>query len=88
VTSWAVYLLQCVDGSLYTGVTVDVQRRLAQHNGERSGGPRYTRGRRPVQLLWWEPAENRGAAQRREAAIKRLPRNAKLALCQGVSSGE
>ena len=88
MTAWVVYLLQCVDGSLYTGVTVDVQRRLAQHNGERSGGPRYTRGRRPVQLLWWESAENRGAAQRREAAIKRLPRKAKLALCQRVSSVE
>ncbi|MCR9185756.1 MAG: GIY-YIG nuclease family protein [Halieaceae bacterium] len=88
MTAWVVYLLQCVDGSLYTGVTVDVQRRLAQHNGERSGGPRYTRGRRPVQLLWSEPADSRAAAQRREAAIKRLPRNAKLALCQRVSSVE
>lgn len=77
---WAVYLLQCADGSLYTGVTLDLQRRLAQHNGQRVGGPRYTRGRRPVELLWWEPALDRGAAQRREAAIKRLPRSAKLAL--------
>jgi len=77
---WAVYLLQCADGSLYTGVTLDLQRRLAQHNGERVGGPRYTRGRRPVELLWWEPAADRGSAQRREAAIKRLPRSAKLQL--------
>ena len=77
---WTVYLLQCADGSLYTGVTVDLRRRLAQHNGERAGGPRYTRGRRPVQLLWWEVAEHRSAAQRREAAIKRLPRSAKLQL--------
>jgi putative endonuclease len=77
---WAVYLLHCADGSLYTGVTLDLQRRLAQHNGERAGGPRYTRGRRPVALLWWEPVADRGAAQRREAAIKRLPRRAKLAL--------
>jgi putative endonuclease len=77
---WAVYLLHCADGSLYTGVTLDLQRRLAQHNGERVGGPRYTRGRRPVELLWWEPAADRGAAQRREAAIKRLSRSAKLAL--------
>ncbi|MEZ5553958.1 MAG: GIY-YIG nuclease family protein [Haliea sp.] len=81
-STWVVYLLQCVDGSLYTGVTVDMQRRLAQHNGERSGGPRYTRGRRPVQLLWSEPAADRATAQRREAAIKRLSRDAKLALCQ------
>ncbi|MDO8861781.1 GIY-YIG nuclease family protein [Haliea sp. E1-2-M8] len=82
---WAVYLLQCADGSLYTGVTLDLQRRLAQHNGERVGGPRYTRGRRPVQLLWWEPAADRGAAQQREAAIKRLPRSAKLQLRENVA---
>lgn len=81
-STWVVYLLQCVDGSLYTGVTLDIRRRLAQHNGERSGGPRYTRGRRPVQLLWSEPAADRATAQRREAAIKRLPRDAKLALCR------
>ncbi|MBM69581.1 MAG: hypothetical protein CME43_08905 [Haliea sp.] len=88
-STWVVYLLQCVDGSLYTGVTVDMRRRLAQHNGERSGGPRYTRGRRPVQLLWSEPAADRATAQRREAAIKRLSREAKLALCQldAVSPG-
>lgn len=82
-TQWVVYLLQCADGSLYTGVTLDLQRRLAQHNGERAGGPRYTRGRRPVALLWWEPAADRGLAQQREAAIKRLPRAAKLQLQRG-----
>lgn len=77
---WCIYLLQCADGSLYTGVTVNLPRRLAQHNGVLVGGPRYTRGRRPVQLLWSEEAVDRSAAQRREAAIKRLPRPAKLAL--------
>ncbi|PLW84147.1 endonuclease [Kineobactrum sediminis] len=77
---WCVYLLQCADGSLYTGVTVNLQRRLAQHNGIVAGGPRYTRGRRPVQLLWCEEAYDRSAAQRREVAVKRLPRLAKLAL--------
>lgn len=83
---WVVYLLQCADGSLYTGVTLDLQRRLAQHNGARAGGPRYTRGRRPVQLLWWEPAADRSTAQQREAAIKRLPRSAKLQL-RGAAAG-
>ncbi|MEQ8802851.1 GIY-YIG nuclease family protein [Haliea sp.] len=82
-TQWVVYLLQCADGSLYTGVTLDLQRRLAQHNGERTGGPRYTRGRRPVALLWWERAADRSLAQQREAAIKRLPRAAKLQLREG-----
>jgi putative endonuclease len=77
---WAVYILQCADGTLYTGVARDLQRRLRQHNGELAGGPRYTRGRRPVQLLWSVNAANRSAAQQREAAIKRLSRAGKLQL--------
>lgn len=80
---WQVYVLQCADGSLYTGVALDVEKRLRQHNGELAGGPRYTRGRRPVNLLWSEPAADRSAAQQREAAIKRLSRREKLALVAG-----
>lgn len=79
-SDWYVYILRCDDGTLYTGVTVDLQRRLAQHNGEYAGGPRYTRGRRPVSLLWSEPAADRSAAQRREAAIKQLSKSEKLRL--------
>ena len=78
--AWYVYVLRCSDGSLYTGVARDVERRLRQHNGELAGGARYTRGRRPVTLLWSEPHDDRAAAQGREAALKRLPRHAKLAL--------
>ena len=78
--AWCVYLLECADGTLYTGVASDVERRLAQHNGEKPGGPKYTRGRRPVRLLWSAPADDRSAAQRREAAIKRLSRADKLKL--------
>ena len=81
--SWHVYILRCADGSLYTGVARDLERRLQQHNGERTGGPRYTRGRRPVQLAWSDQAPDRGAAQRREAAIKKLDRPAKLRLIAG-----
>ena len=77
---WQVYILRCADGSLYTGVARDLERRLMQHNGECSGGPRYTRGRRPVSLMWSEPAADRSEAQQREAAIKRLPRVKKLHL--------
>lgn len=80
--AWHVYILECADGSLYTGVARDVRRRLAQHNGELAGGARYTSGRRPVVLRWCEAAEDRAGAQRREAEIKRLPRPAKLALCR------
>jgi putative endonuclease len=80
VTPWHVYILECADGSLYTGIATDLERRLRQHNGVQAGGPRYTRGRRPVRLLWSETATDRGAAQQREAAIKGLDRRAKLRL--------
>jgi putative endonuclease len=73
-------MLKCADGTLYTGIAADLERRLRQHNGELAGGPKYTRGRRPVALLWSEAAEDRGQAQRREAAIKQLTRREKLAL--------
>jgi putative endonuclease len=80
---WHVYILECADGSLYTGIARDLGRRLRQHNGEQAGGPRYTRGRRPVRLLWSELADDRSTAQRREAAIKNLDRPAKLRLAGG-----
>ena len=78
---WWVYILRCADGSLYTGITTDVARRVAEHNGEGGLGARYTRSRRPVQLVYAEAAANRAEAARREAAIKRLDRPRKLALC-------
>ena len=78
---WCVYILRCADGSLYTGITTDTARRLAEHNGGGARGARYTRGRRPVELIYAEPAPSRDAAARREAAIKRLDRARKLALC-------
>jgi len=80
VASWSVYILRCADGTLYTGVARDLEKRLLQHNGELVGGPRYTRGRRPVTLLWSAPAPDRSTAQQREAAIKKLPRADKLRL--------
>jgi Predicted endonuclease containing a URI domain len=80
---WWVYMLRCADGSLYTGVTTNLQRRLAEHNGERAGGARYTRCRRPVALIWQESGHDRCSAQRREVALKRLSRERKLALLRG-----
>jgi putative endonuclease len=80
---WSVYILQCADGSLYTGVARDLGKRLLQHNGQLAGGPRYTSGRRPVTLLWSAAAPDRSAAQQREAAIKKLGRAAKLCLAGG-----
>ncbi|WP_324779872.1 GIY-YIG nuclease family protein [Thiobacillus sedimenti] len=82
---WCVYILRCADGTLYTGITTDVARRVAEHNGDGAGGARYTRARRPVELVHVEAAADRIAAMRREAAIKRLDRGAKLALC-GIAS--
>jgi putative endonuclease len=73
-----VYILQCADGSYYTGWTTDLERRVAAHNAGRGG--RYTRSRRPVKLVYWEEHPDRRSAQRRELALKRLPRARKLAL--------
>jgi putative endonuclease len=73
-----VYIVRCRDGSLYTGVTNDLARRLAAHNARR--GARYTRARLPVTLVYHEPAPDRGAAQRREHQIRRLPATAKRRL--------
>ncbi len=80
---WHVYILRCADGSLYTGIASDLERRLRQHNGELVGGPRYTRGRRPVELAWSDSAVDRSVALQREAAIKNLPRSEKLRLIAG-----
>ena len=84
--AWFVYLLRCADGTLYTGITTDFPRRLAEHNGEGGLGARYTRSRRPVTLAYMEPASSRSAAATREAAIKRLDRTRKLALCTSLAS--
>ena len=75
---WYVYILRCGDGSLYTGCTDDVARRLAAH--QRGRGAKYTRSHLLVELVYREAAEDRSAALRREAAIKRLSRQEKLSL--------
>ena len=77
-----VYLLRCGDGSLYTGSTTDLSRRLAAHRSGR--GAKYTRSRLPVELVYWEEVPDWSAALRREAAIKRLTREKKLALVAGA----
>jgi len=78
--AWCVYLLRCADGTLYTGITTDVARRVEEHNGNGGLGARYTRSRRPVELVYVEGAADRAEASRREAAIKRLDRAGKLQL--------
>ncbi len=73
-----VYMLRCADGSLYTGWSTDVQKRLARHSSGKAS--RYTASRLPVELALALPMADRTAARREEARIKRLDREAKLAL--------
>lgn len=68
---WRVYVLVCADGSLYCGVTTDVDRRLKQHNGDLPGGAKYTRGRGPVSLLAAVECPDQATALRLEAAVKK-----------------
>ena len=75
---WFVYVLRCVDGTLYTGITKDLARRCQQHNAGTAS--RYTRSRRPVKLVYQEPQGSQSLALKREAAIKKLTRRQKLAL--------
>ena len=80
MSGWWVYILRCGDGTLYTGMTDDPERRLAAH---RSGhGAKYTRGRGPLELVYSEELPDKEAALRRECAIKKLRREQKLALLQ------
>ena len=83
--TWWVYILRCADGTLYTGATNDLDRRLAAHNAGR--GAKYTRARRPVALVYREEAADRRAALQREAALKKLARAAKLRLIAGAERG-
>ena len=79
--AWFVYMLRCCDGSLYTGCTDHVERRLSVHQSGK--GAKYTRSRLPIELVYQEMAVDRSAALRREAAIKKLSRKEKLNLLRG-----
>ena len=74
--TWYIYLLECVDGSFYTGITVDLATRFADHQSGK--GARYTRSHKPLRLLASAPVGNRSAALKAELAIKRLPKDRKL----------
>jgi len=81
VSNYFVYILECIDGKLYTGVTSDPERRLRQHQTGRAS--KYTRSRLPVRLVFLERCPNKSASLRREAVIKRMARREKLKLCAG-----
>lgn len=79
--AYFVYILRCSDDTFYTGVSNDVERRVDTHND--GAGAKYTRGRRPVVLMYQEQCPDRSAALRREIAIKKLTRSEKLTLIEG-----
>lgn len=76
--SWKVYLLECADGTYYCGAAKHLDRRLAQHNGLRPGGAKYTRTRRPVKLLAFRICPDKRSAYSLEYAVKAAPRGKKL----------
>ena len=76
--NWLCYLLECADGTLYTGITNNLDKRLAAHNSGTAS--KYTRSRLPVHLVYTEPHPDRATASRREAALKKMSRASKLVL--------
>ena len=81
---WILYILECKDGTYYTGITDDLERRLAAHSSGK--GAKYTRGRGPLVLRYTERCTDRSAALRRECEIKKLRREQKIHLCNTVIS--
>ena len=79
---WTVYILRCGDGTLYTGITNDLNHRVAEHESGR--GAKYTRGRGPFQLVYQETCNDRGLASQRENEIKSLNRKTKLLLIDSI----
>lgn len=85
MSNWKLYILRCGDGSLYTGITTDVSKRLKQH---REGvGAKYTRGRGPLEVVYEETCKDHSHALRRELEIKSLTKAEKLKLIESYSGG-
>ncbi|HEY4673685.1 MAG TPA: GIY-YIG nuclease family protein [Nitrososphaerales archaeon] len=78
MANWFVYIVRCRTGQLYTGITLNIKRRLEQHN--KGIGSKFTRGRRPVKLVYREICKNRSSAAKRETTIKKMARMHKLSL--------
>ena len=78
--SFSLYIVECADGTYYTGIATDVQRRILEHNGAKPKGARYTSARRPVALVYEAAFATRSEALKEEARIKRLTREQKQAL--------
>lgn len=79
-TSWFLYIVQCQDGSLYTGITTDLTRRLFEHNNDDRRGAKSTKYKRPVKLVYSQKYDTQSDARKREVAIKNWKREYKLKL--------
>lgn len=84
-THWFVYIVQCHDGSLYTGITKNLERRIKEHNFGKAGA-KYTRSRRPVHLVYHEKITSRSAAAKREYLIKQMPPTEKAQLIKAADN--
>lgn len=82
MNSYFTYIVRCKDGTLYTGITTNLKRRIQEHNDSKLGA-RYTRSRRPVELVYSREFKNRAEATQEEILIKKLPRKEKLLLYTG-----
>lgn len=83
---YSVYIVECADGTYYTGIATDVQRRLLEHNGAKGKGARYTSARSPVTLVYEVRCASRSAALKEEHRIKQLTRGQKLSLITAARS--
>jgi len=83
---WFVYIVKCQDGSLYTGVTTDIKRRISEHNSDDKKGAKSLRGKRPVHLVYTEAFQTQTEACKREIAIKNWKRKYKLKLINRAHS--
>ena len=79
-SNWLIYILECVDSSLYCGITNNLEKRLKQHKGEIKGGAKYTRSHWPCKLVYKEKSSNRSEALQREAIIKKMSKDEKQTL--------
>ncbi len=76
---WFVYIVECADNTLYTGITTDLERRILEHNSK-DRGAKYTRYKQPVKLVYFEYADSRSTASKREYEIKKFSRKCKIEL--------
>ena len=82
------YILKCADDTLYTGITTDLERRVAEHNGSKLGA-RYTKSRRPVELVYTKKFRDRSLASKEESRVKGLSRQEKIAMIgRGKGQGD